>query len=78
MTKTFTHDDIIRYVYQETSESENKEIEQLLLCDSELLDLYNQLINIKDSLNDIMKVPSDESVDNILHYSRSMNYHTVN
>ena len=36
MTQTFTQDDLIRYIYHETTEKETREIDRALICDSEL------------------------------------------
>ena len=76
MTKTFTHDDIIRYVYQETSVEENSAIEKALICDSQLLDEYHEILALGRSLNMVNKEPSQKSVNNILNYSKSLTSHT--
>jgi hypothetical protein len=77
MIKTFTPDDLVRYLYKETSEKENKEISQSLLCDTELLDMFKQLASMKRELNLIVKEPSDRVVNNILQYSRSFEMHSL-
>ncbi len=77
MIKIFTQDDLVRYLYKETSEAENKEIATALLCDGELLDSYKQLRAIKKELDLIMKYPSDRVTNNILEYSRSFDLHSV-
>lgn len=73
MTKTFTQDDVIRYVYNETTELEKKELEKALICDLELQDKYKELVAMKQQLDKGMKRPSDKVVDNILNYSKSLN-----
>lgn len=79
MTKTFTHDDLIRYIYRETSEEESKDVENALLCNSRLSDLFKELKSMIISLDGIFsEEPSERSIDNILHYSKSMQCHTVN
>jgi hypothetical protein len=79
MTKTFTHDDLIRYIYRETSEEEDKEVENALLCDAKLAELFKELNLIAISLDNMFEEdPSDRSVENILQYSKSMHCHTVN
>ncbi|CAN5431664.1 hypothetical protein BH23BAC1_BH23BAC1_10260 [soil metagenome] len=77
MIKTFTQDDLVRYLYKETSEEENREIATALLCDSDLMDSYRQLNAIKEELDLIMKYPSDRVANNILEYSRSFDLHSV-
>ncbi len=76
MIRTFTQDDVIRYVYHETSETENKEIEKALLCDSELQLAYKEISGIKHRLDEAQKSPSDSVVLNILNYSKSLNLHS--
>ena len=70
MIKTFTEDDLIRYVYGETSKHETLEIENAVICDPELED---QLINLKSTmehLNDMSIAPSDVSVKKVLNFSK--------
>jgi hypothetical protein len=77
MIKTFTQDDLVRYLYKETSEAENGEIANALICDGELLVSYKQLSAIKKELDLIMKYPSDRVTNYILEYSRSFDLHSV-
>lgn len=71
MTKTFTPNDVLRYLYKETSSVENVEIEEALLVSSELLDQYVQLTSIKEQLDKVRKSPSDRTIEAILEYSKS-------
>ncbi|GAA0892166.1 hypothetical protein GCM10009122_18450 [Fulvivirga kasyanovii] len=73
MTKTFTQDDVIRYVYDEVEGEDREEIKQAIICDSELQDLYKELIAIKRQLDQSMKSPSDKVTESILNYSKSLN-----
>ncbi len=73
MTKTFTQNDVIRYVYEETSERETKEIEKALLCDAKLEEMYKEIVSMKADLNKATKSPSDRVISNILNYSKSLN-----
>lgn len=73
MTKTFTQDDLIRYIYGETYGKEKKELEKALVCDAELQEAYKELAAIKNQLDYSMKEPSERVVDNILNYSKSLN-----
>ena len=77
MTKTFTQDDVIRYLYQETSERENKEIEKELLCNAELQDIYKQLKGIVKNLDGTLMKPSEKVFENIMNYSKSLNLHPL-
>ncbi len=73
MTKTFTQNDVIRYVYEETSEQETKEIKKALLCDAKLEEMYKEIVSMKADLNKATKSPSDRVIGNILNYSKSLN-----
>jgi hypothetical protein len=42
MTKTITRDDVLRYVFNETSEEENLAIEKQLIVNSGLMDFYRK------------------------------------
>ena len=73
MTKTFTQNDVIRYVYHETSAKETKEIEKALLCDAKLEEIFKEVLSMKADLNKAKKVPSDMVINSILNYSKSIN-----
>ena len=75
MTKTFTHDDVIRYLYNETSEEEKKEIEQALICDNVLLDKHKELSGVVRKIEEAQVEPSEKTVESILNYSKSLNLH---
>lgn len=76
MIKTFTQDDLVRYIYQETTKEENIEIEQAMLFDESLADEYAQLSNVVSSLNGIQKEPYQKTIDSILNYSKSVGMET--
>ena len=71
MIKTFTQDDVIRYVYHETSELETLEIEKALLCDAKLQESYNEINRVINQLDEKMKTPSQQAINNILNYSKN-------
>ena len=77
MTKTFTQDDIIRFIYDETDQQEKREIENALLCDGDLLDAYRKYLEIKKKLDQDLSVPPQRVIDNILNYSKSYNLHPI-
>ena len=72
MTKTFTEHDLIRYLYRETTEKEEKQINNALICDSELLALYNQISALKKNLEGAVLEPSSQTVLSILNYARGV------
>lgn len=71
MIKTFTQDDVIRYVYHETNERETLEIEKALLCDDKLQDVYKQITGVISQLDHKMKMPSQVAINNILNYAKN-------
>ena len=70
MTKTFTYDDVIRYLYTETTQVENDLIVEALALDDDLMNFYLDSLEIKEQMNKIVRIPSDRSVQKIIHYSR--------
>ena len=72
MIKVFTQNDLIKFLYHETSEEESREINKALKCDSELLALYNELKATIEQLDQTHLEPSSSTILNILNYSRSV------
>lgn len=72
MIKIFTENDLIRYVYDETSEVENLDIENALLFDSETQEEYAQLVELKTQLSCVEYIPSEKSVSNILSKAKEL------
>lgn len=77
MIKTFTQDDLVRYIYQETTPEESIEIETALIFDEQLSETYNRLSTTVESLKAVNLKPSDNTVDKILSYSRSYDLHAL-
>ena len=77
MTKTFTRNDLIRYIYQETTESEKKEIEQELLLDNKLFEEYKNLAEVSMELDRVDLSPSEKTIKKILNFSKSINLHSA-
>ena len=71
MTKTFTPDDLIRYIYGETDKQETEKIESDILCNNSSMEEFSQLIEIKQSLDKMRITPSETVISNILDYSKS-------
>ena len=72
MIKTFTKNDLIRYLYRETTEKEETEINKALVSDAELLAVYDQLCQMKKDIDNATLEPSSSTVLNILSYARSV------
>lgn len=73
MIRTFTHDDVIRYVYHETSKEESQEIEKAIICDADLQIMFKEINGVKNRLDEAQKTPSKMVINNILNYSKSLN-----
>lgn len=77
MIKTSTQNDIVRYIYDETSSEENQQIELSLLVDHDVIDQYNETLSAVSSLRNFSASPSDRCVESILAYSKNTNLHSV-
>ncbi len=73
MTQTFTstQNDVVRYLYNETSNQENTLVEEALLFDKDLLDFYLDCADLKSGMDKIQLSPSDSAIERILSYSRN-------
>jgi hypothetical protein len=72
MIKLFTQNDLIKFLYHETSAEETKEISKALMCDSELQAMYNELKSVVGELDRDQMEPPSSSILNILAYSKSL------
>ncbi len=73
MTKVFSKNDLIRYIYQETSLEENKVIEVLIATDTKFNAEYQTLKAALEGLQGNTSSPPDRVIDNIIRYSREAN-----
>lgn len=71
MTKTFTQTDLIRYLYHEITEEEERQINQALLTDADLRQQYASLVALKKEMDQAMMEPSKETEEFILNYAKS-------
>ncbi|MGL1886581.1 MAG: hypothetical protein OCD76_08715 [Reichenbachiella sp.] len=69
MIKLFTENDLIRYVYGETTAKENIEIKEAIICDSDLESKYSDLQLDAGMLDQVTFKPSENTLSNILNYS---------
>jgi len=77
MTKTFTRNDLIRYIYNDTTENENKDIEQELLLNTKLFEEYKDLAEVSMELDRFEMSPSEKVINKILNFSKTLNLHSV-
>lgn len=71
MTKTFTPNDVLRYLYKQTNPVENSELEEAMLVQTDLLDYYVQLTGIKELLDKVRISPSESTIQALLDFSKS-------
>ncbi|MES2797913.1 MAG: hypothetical protein V4683_18245 [Bacteroidota bacterium] len=69
MIQTFTHNDLIRYAYNETTEEENQQIEEALTQEPDMLNYYLNVLDLQCALSADKMEPSKRTVQNILSYS---------
>ena len=72
MTKTFTRNDLIRFIYRETTEEETQEISRCLSSDAELERQYRELLITTKGLQKARLEPSADVVANIMNYVRGL------
>ena len=77
MTKTFTRNDLIRYIYNETTGREKKRIKQELLCNNKLFEEYKDLAEVSMKLDRFELSPSEKTINKILEFSKSLNLHSI-
>jgi hypothetical protein len=70
MTKTFTYDDVVRYLYAETSHQENDEIVEALASDTDMLAFYLDSLELQAQMDRIVRIPSERATESIFSYSR--------
>lgn len=73
MTKVFSQNDLVRYIYQETSPAESKVIEVLIATDPKFNKQYKELKDSYDALKKNTSSPPDRVIDSIIQYSREAN-----
>ena len=71
MIKTFTQDDVIRYVYEETSPEENLLIEDSLMAEPDLMTFFLEALELRALMNKIERQPRTNTVQSILSYSKN-------
>jgi len=78
MTKTFTPNDVIRYIYGEIiSAGEKKEIKDALNSNNDLSDFYFEMRDLMRCLNKIKKEPPVTVTERILQFSKNYNLQAI-
>ncbi|KAA9331581.1 hypothetical protein F0P96_15215 [Hymenobacter busanensis] len=71
MIKTFTHETLLQYVYNELPAEQQVEVEQALVHDADLAARCADLLLAQRCLDALQSTPSDRATQNILNYSRT-------
>ncbi len=69
MITTFTENDLLRYMYGESSDNEKTDIENALVCDSELEAKFFDLKLDSSLLDGLLFDPADFTLDKIFNFS---------
>jgi hypothetical protein len=77
MIQTSTHNEIIRFLYNETTEEESELVKNDLIFNNEARNTFYEFASVKKSLNKGFKTPPQRVIDNILNYSKSLNLRPV-
>lgn len=77
MTKTITRDDVLKYIYKETSKEDNIAIEKQLSLNAGLMDFYNQTIETIKKIHALQLEPSNNFDEKILDYSGSFKFEHI-
>lgn len=70
MIKTFTQNDLIRFIYHETTEEENREIRRSVKVDPELSGQLDALQQITKRIDSEVSVPGNHVVASIMRHAR--------
>lgn len=71
MTKTFTENDLIQFLYNELNNKQREELLHALASDPDLQDRLNELRELQKDLDKVQSSPSDRTVSKILAYSKN-------
>ena len=72
MIKTFTQNDVIRFVYNEVSTEERSQMEEQLLIDATFEKTYMHYMKTKVLIQKSNLEPSENVINRILTYSKSL------
>jgi hypothetical protein len=78
MTKTFTQDDILRFLYKELPKEDHQAFEQELLLDTDLQEEVRDCYEMMQLIDHAMVNPKDDLIEQILNNSKSLNLHASN
>ena len=65
----FTPEDLLQYLYKETSPAQTAQIKAALETDWSLSEKFEELTTAKKQLKTLQMSPSHQTIDNILNYA---------
>ncbi len=71
MTKRFTPNDLVRYIYQEMTEVEQDLLMQALQSDESLMQEYVEMLSTIEQMDEIQLQPSEKVVNAIKSMAKS-------
>ncbi len=77
MTKTFTENDLVRFLYGELNENDSYDFQQQLVGDEELQRKLDELRAVQSDLDRVVLSPSKRTMDKILRYSQEYQKQSV-
>jgi hypothetical protein len=72
-----TPEELVRYIYHETSDQKSAMIKAALQTDWNLRDTYEKLLNAHSKLDEIKFSPRQEAVNKILEYASKKQEHVT-
>lgn len=70
MKQNFTNNDLVRFIYNETTDLETNQLVDVINSDDEAYAQYDALQTAKEMLPKVQFAPSPRSINNILRYSQ--------
>ncbi len=67
----FTPEDLVQYLYNETSQEKSTAIEAALQTDWSLNEMYDLMVDAQNNLEEVNLSPRDEAINRILQYGEN-------
>lgn len=71
----FTMEELVKHLYNESSQKQAGKIKSAVLTDWNLRDAYDKLLNAKNDLSELSFSPRQQSVNRILKYASKKSVH---
>jgi hypothetical protein len=66
-----TKNEVLRYIYHETNESENDQIQGDIFANQEVEDMFYDFVSLKKDLDQVVLSPRKEVIDSILAFAKN-------